>query len=292
MTDLIKQHASQIFNCSIDDIDVVGRLPGGMSNYTFIIQYQTKDYVLRIPGENAEQFVDRNLEQAMLDIIKPLHITSNTVYFDVLSGIKVNEYVKGTSMHQLKDYPYEKVAAILRQLHQSKLVPANDYNPLQRLEKYQALNETYRYQNPDQYYLLKRRFLGQYSFVDSFEKTICHGDSQPSNFVLTEDGNVLIVDFEFSGNNDPFYDVACFGNIDMASAVALLPYYLERTPSSMEYRRLYLWRAFQCLQWYNVAVYKHMIGLSEKLHMNFELISQRYLEKAKYMLDQADAYLK
>jgi len=53
-----------------------------------------------------------------------------------------------------------------------------------------------------------------------------------------------------------------------------------------------LWRAFQCLQWYNVAVYQQLIGLSEKLHMNFQLISEKYLEKANYMLNQADTYFK
>lgn len=292
MIEQIRSHAARILNASDDEINVVGRLPGGMSNYTFVVEYNKEQFVLRVPGENAHVFVDRTLELAMLNLVKPLNITSTTTYFDIESGLKVSKFVKGTSLHQIKEYPYHQVAAILHQIHDSGLVAKNDYNPLARLEAYQALNQAFAYQNPDEYYLLKQRFLSQFAFVDSFPKTLCHGDSQPSNFVQTETGELLIVDFEFSGNNDPFYDVACFGNIDMASAVALLPIYLDRTPSSMEWRRLYLWRAFQCLQWYNVAVYKHMIGLSEKLHMNFELISQKYLEKAKYMLDQADSFRK
>jgi hypothetical protein len=91
--------------------------------------------------------------------------------------------------------------------------------------------------------------------------------------------------------NDPFYDCACVGNQDFALAEEFLPIYLNHQPKPEEWRRLYLWRAFQCLQWHNVALYKELIGLSQELKVNFKGVAAAYLVKAESFLDSADRYL-
>jgi thiamine kinase-like enzyme len=97
----------------------------------------------------------------------------------------------------------------------------------------------------------------------------------------------LLVDWEFGGNNDPLYDIACYGNNDFRFALGLLPVYLGREPRKEEWERLYLWRVFQCLQWHNVALYKEAIGLSAELHLDFRLIAQAYVDKANKLFDEA-----
>ena len=87
------------------------------------------------------------------------------------------------------------------------------------------------------------------------------------------------MDWEFAGNNDPLYDVACFGNANFDDAINLLKMYNEH-PSQNQYQRLYGWRMFQCLQWHNVAAYKDKIGLSEELSLDFSFFAKAYLDKA------------
>ena len=86
------------------------------------------------------------------------------------------------------------------------------------------------------------------------------------------------------------YDVACVGNKEFELALKFLPIYLGREPEVQEFRRLYLWRAFQCLQWHNVALYKDLIGLSQDLQLDFKLIASAYLTKAEQFLTQADQF--
>ena len=110
---------------------------------------------------------------------------------------------------------------------------------------------------------------------------LCHGDAQPSNFVIIEQG-AMVVDFEFTGNNDPYYDIACFGNIDpFGDAIALLDVYIGHKAKPEESRKMIFYRLFQTLQWHQVATYKHTIGLSEKLHIPFDVVAVKYLEKAE-----------
>ena len=86
---------------------------------------------------------------------------------------------------------------------------------------------------------LKARFMALTDeYLETNRYTLCHGDSQISNFLKT-DKTLKLMDWEFTGNNDPIYDVACFGNNNFDHALALLPVYLKRTPELKEYNRLY-----------------------------------------------------
>ena len=136
--------------------------------------------------------------------------------------------------------------------------------------------------NP-RYVKLKEMWLKLYDKYKSVTKVLTHGDAQPSNFLIIDD-HALIVDFEFTANNDPYYDIACFGNIDFADAEALLDVYLDNKTSDEAVKRLIFNRYFQCLQWHLVATYKHNIGLSEQLHIPFDKVSIIYLDKIDVLL--------
>src|SRR5690606_5101783 len=121
-------------------------------------------------------------------------------------------------------------------------------------------------------------------FLDNTPKVLTHGDSQPSNFVLTENG-ILVVDFEFCANNDPIYDIACFANKRYEDGMKLLNVYYGN-PSENELLRFHLWRAFQCFQWHNVATFKELVGMSKTLHIDFKKVANHYLELIKFLLDK------
>ena len=113
----------------------------------------------------------------------------------------------------------------------------------------------------------------------------CHCDYQPTNLVF--DGEKLFVlDWEYAGMNDPFYDIACYGNAGLDKALSLLEAYVGHEPTAEELRRLYYHRAFQCLQWYNVAIYKDKVGLSEELKMDFAKVAHFFMGGAKDLLSK------
>lgn len=255
--------------------DIVTRLMGGMSNYTYLIEIDGNKYTFRIPGKGAEHFTNRQQETEVMDLIEKYNFLPKPIYNDVDTGYKIAPYVKGKPLSELVNIPYEAVSNILKKLHNIEKFPF-DYDPINRLDYYESITSSV-----DQVYkALKDKWLQIYEEVlAGIELVASHGDSQMSNFVLGEN-RIYLMDWEFSGNNDPIYDIACFGNNNFDDAKELLEEYYESAGKS-EYQRLYAWRMYQCLQWHNVAKYKHEIGLSEELAVDFDFISDAYLDKAK-----------
>lgn len=284
MEKLIKDVAARALGVSPDSVSISHRLMGGMSNQMYVIAVGEALYTFRIPGKQADVFVDRSEEIANIGIVEGLELNNETFYFDTETGYKIAKYVKGTPIGELENQEGQlgAIATLLKRLHQSGLQAHGDYNPYGRLAKYEQLvgSKTPLYER------LKAEFLGYRSLLDQQEQVICHNDSQLSNMVVGTD-QVYLLDWEFAGKNDPLYDVACVGNQDFSLAEKCLPIYLGRKPTQAEWTRLYAWRAFQCLQWHNVALYKEQIGLSADLGVDFAKVAAGYLEKAEGFLKQA-----
>lgn len=268
------------------------RLLGGMSNYTYVVQNEGRKYTVRIPGENSEYFTDRYEEELGLKIFKELKITNDTIYFEN-DGIKISSYIEGYSLNETNDRNYEEVSLLLKKVHRDDIKCDIIYNPFNRLERYENYIASCREELSFKklfldYDKVRTNFNKYKNYLESIKKVFCHNDSQPSNFIKTNDG-LIIVDFEFIGYNDYLYDIACYGNIDFNDALKLFDIY-ESEKTNDKYQRLYLWRTFQCLQWFNVALFKHMIGLSEKLKLDFLSIAKFYLSSAKTFLSKSKEY--
>lgn len=276
LEDEIISNAKKIYQTN--EVTIVNRLSGGMSNYTYVIMVNDQKKVFRMPGENAEKFVDRRIEQANLDIVAKIIEMPPIEYLNLATGIKITPYVEGVSLHTTDDFDYNDIANILKRLHNSNFVAINDYQPFARIELYESFCRDLGYKHPVDYEKTKNKLLFFKSYLESFPKVLCHGDGQRSNFIKKDDNQIMLVDYEFTGNNDYFYDIACFGNREFEKGEILLKTYLGREASLDEKRRLILWHAFQALQWYNVAIFKDLTGLGKKLGFDFGLIANRYLQ--------------
>lgn len=266
------------------------RIIGGMSNYTYVISDGTHFFTLRFPMDNSEYFINRDDEKIGIDIFQTLNLTSKTIYFDTKTGIKISQYIEGTSLNKLNNLHYHEVANLLYKLHNAKIDTNISYNPFNRLEKYQSYIKNSDYYS-EKYINIKNKLLKYKSYLNSQEQVFCHNDSQPSNFICMDD-NIYIVDFEFVGKNDYIYDIACYGNDNFNDAIELLKEYIsffETKITENEYndllKRLYLWKAFQALQWYLVAAFKEILGMSEALKIDFEKVAYMYLELCDGYLD-------
>lgn len=266
------------------DVEVVERLMGGMSNYTYVVKVEGKLYTFRIPGEYADNFVSRIDEEKNIKIVDKLDITNKTIYLNTNTGRKVARFVEGTPLSVSRVYPYKKISEILKVIHNSKIKSENDYEPFKRLRSYELLIKELGHIHPFRYLKLRAEYNNYQKYLESQEKVLTHGDSQPSNFVF--DGkNLIVVDFEFTGNNDPIYDIACFANIEYSEGLELLKvYYPNYTKDHL--KRFILWRCFQCFQWHNVAVFKELKGMSKTLHIDFLKVSEKYLDLAETLLSK------
>lgn len=279
---LIIERASHAFNVLESDVKIINRMLGGMSHLTYHIQVKGKDYTFRVIGKEGNRFVDRTIEKKNLDIIKPLQINNETVYFDVETGEKAAIFVEGTVLTQLdfKEHLLD-VSEVLKKLHHSNLEPASDYGLVDRLNLYETFTDI----RSDLFLDLKAKWLKIYHEERKDQpKVFCHGDAQRSNILIGR--QVYLLDWEYAGWNEFYYDIASFGNVDFNDALLLLDVYLNRKATKEEQDVVRFYRMYQALQWHQVALRKEMIGLSEILHFDFKMLSEKYLKLAQTLYQE------
>lgn len=260
---------------------IISPLMGGMMNSSFVVQDKNKKkFVLYIPTEQANEMVDRFLERDNQRIVIELGITSNNVYFDPNTGIKINEYIEGQSLDKVDSWDYSEVAKIFHTLHSSKKVSNSDYQPFKRFVLEYEKNALIYVKNHANPYLNLRNYL--FSHKEYLEKrplVFSHNDAQRSN-IIKDENSYHLIDFEFMGNNDEIYDIACFGNTSVEEGRKLLDAYFDNKPSNEQIRVYYLWRIFISLQWYNVALTKHYRGEGKIHGYNFMDVATFFLNNA------------
>lgn len=279
---MIQERAAHAFGVKTDDVIIKHRLMGGMSHLTYHIAIKDVDYTFRVIGKDGNLFVDRSIEKKNLEIIKPLNLNNETVYFDIETGEKAAKYVEGTVLTQLDFKEHlNDVAKALKKLHMSGIAPASDYELIPRLTKYESFTEI----RSDLYLDLKKKWIDHYHKHHIHQpKVFCHGDAQRSNIVIGQ--RLYLLDWEYSGWNEWYYDIASFGNVQFADALLLLDAYLERPATKKEADSVRFYRMYQALQWHQVALRKHMVGLSEVLHFDFQMLSEKYLNLANTLYQE------
>ncbi|MBQ8959590.1 MAG: phosphotransferase [Bacteroidales bacterium] len=266
------------------DAHIVMRLEGGMSNYTYVVECQSKKYTYRVPGKFAEKFVDRDEEWANIQEVEQLDINNVTTYVEIRSGEKLAEFVEGTIMSQTDVVSYNTISvAALKKIHGSNM-KFKDYNAFGRIAQYEQYCKETGFTFPQEYLDLRKKLEDIRATQTNVPMVPCHCDYQPTNLVISGD-KLYVLDWEYAGMNDPFYDIACYGNAGFDKALSLLEAYVGHQPTKEELQRLYFHRAFQCLQWYNVAIFKDRIGLSKDLNTDFNAVALMFMGMAKDLLE-------
>lgn len=275
---LIKQRAALAFKVKEEEVVVKYRLLGGMSHLTYVIEINNTLYTYRVIGKDGNLFVGRETEFENLKRIEELNINNETVYFDVKTGEKAAKFVEGTVLSTIDYHPYLiDVADTLKKLHHSDISPESDYGLIERLNLY----ETYTNNRSELYLDLKEKWMNIYLNERlHMPKVFCHNDAQRSNIVIAKD-QIYLLDWEYAGLNEFYYDIASFGNVKFEDALELLDVYLEKKATKKEQDMVRFYRMFQALQWHQVALRKEMVGLSEVLHFDFKALSIKYLNLAE-----------
>lgn len=265
-------------------IEIKERFSGGMSNYTFLIEKDEELFTYRIPGKNASKLIDRTDEASNLELIKPLGLNCENVSVNVSNGHKLAKYIEGNDLTKGR-VDYNEVASKLRLLHNSGIKAVNDYDKIAKLNYYETL---VRLSFVDEYYVLRDKVKQELEKYAHEELVFCHGDAQRANWLMAD--KLYLLDWEYAGNNDPYYDIACFGNSNFNDAIRLLKHYLDRKPNNYEMSRLITNRMFQCLQWHVIATYKEQCGLSKELNISFKKVAANYLVLVKGFMDMLSEY--
>ena len=203
------------FDCSPDNVAIL-RFEDGISNENFMVEFgdTSKKFAFRMigPGGNSGM-VDRRDEKYNNSVGVELGITPDIIYFNPISGVKVARFIEGAeTLHNdtiKAPANLEKIAGALRKLHTSRYRLHKDFNPFTELHIYERLLKNVDGTMYDGYQECRDKVLGLESELNKMGVDVapCHCDTLPENWLKDRDGRIWLLDWEYSGMNDPFWDL-------------------------------------------------------------------------------------
>ena len=243
---------------------------GGLTNYNYIMEIHGKHYVVREPGVLTERMLNRPAEQSNNIIASELGINSACIYFDPKTGIKICEYIPHSMTLAALDPGspncLRSVAALLKTTHASPKPFSNTFNWENELLKYERLTQDQCGQLFSDYPFLKEQLLHYiHTHVASFETIPCHNDTVPENFLMdTEANQPYLIDWEYSGMNDPTWDIAMYiaeSHLSNRAIVEFFSYYYGASgPTRDELSKIRCFIMAQDLLWSIWALVRHYSG--------------------------------
>jgi thiamine kinase-like enzyme len=191
-------------------------LSGGITNRNFLVTGATGGgkYVVRLAGNDTHLLgISREVEHAATVAAAGVGVGPEVVAFVRPEGYLVTRFIEGRPIPEAEMRTPERLRAVgdtLRRIHDGPAIPGL-FVPLRIVEAYRALAISRGVAIPPEYDLaaaIARRI--ELAFLTApVELRPCHNDLLNANFI--DDGlRIRIVDWEYAGMGDPFFDLGNF----------------------------------------------------------------------------------
>jgi thiamine kinase-like enzyme len=210
------------------DLDVEP-LEGGITNRNYVVTRAGERFVLRVPGRDTGLLgIDRANEYRAASLAAEAGVGPPVIAFVPESGCFVARFVEGTAIPEQELATPAVLASVVRSvraLHACPPIPSS-FNAFRVVESYRDVASTRGVAIPPAY---NEASALAARVEQAFERepsplTFCHDDLLNANFLRSGD-HVWIVDYEYAGMGDPFFDLgnlAVNNGLDEAAQEAML----------------------------------------------------------------------
>ncbi|MES0098926.1 phosphotransferase family protein [Mesorhizobium sp. M0019] len=227
---------------------------GGLTNLVF----RGKDFCLRIPGKGTEEYINRANEAVAAREAAKAGVSPEVLHVDAETGVLVTRFVAGAetmSPEKFKTRPGSPARAgkAFRKLHTSGAVFPFRFELFAMIDDYLKVLSTKDVALPAGYHDVVREAEAVRSALAAQPLPIvaCHCDPLCENFLDTGD-RMWIVDWEYSGMNDPLWDLGDLsveGQFDAAQDEEMTLAYFGGEPRPAERARIVIYKAMCDLLW-------------------------------------------
>jgi thiamine kinase-like enzyme len=190
-------------------------LEGGITNRNYRIDVEGKSFHLRIAGENTELLgIDRVHEHHAHLTAGELDIAPEVVYFIEPEGYLVTRFIDGRPIppEELRQPEnIQRMAEILKKIHSMPSIQGT-FSPFQVVREYAEIARRYKVSFPDTFRWLVSQMDDAKAAIKTrpFVPRPCHNDLLNANFLLAD--RLYVLDWEYAGMGDVFFDLANFSN--------------------------------------------------------------------------------
>ncbi|MBQ7928813.1 MAG: NTP transferase domain-containing protein [Methanobrevibacter sp.] len=281
----IVENICKIIDCHPNDIKDIEIIKAGLTNASFKFTVDGHEYVYRHPGGTADNLIDRRTEVYTQNQAKEFGLDKSLIYIDP-SGWKISHFIQNIipcdilnnethlkqvidSLHRTHEIPLSEEAKIFDNVAESKrligLACATKGNLFKEFEEMFTKIDMV-----DEFVKQEREKYG-------IELVVSHHDVYEPNFISTSDGDFYLIDWEYSGINDPVNDIcSIFTRYEYSDEIReyLLESYYGRPLTPLEHRHAMGQSILNALYWISWGLFKGSVGEEDGF---FFLTSYRYI---------------
>ena len=118
--------------------------------------------------------------------------------------------------------------------------------------------------------------------ADGIEKCFCHGDTYRPNWMIKDNGEVILIDWEYSGYSDPGIDVGYYivdAMYDFDDAERFIREYLQEDFSEQTRFHYMAYTAIIAYYWFVWAMYRESCGANMGQSLpNWRMMAEKYVD--------------
>ena len=244
-------------------------LGGALTNVCYKVTMGGAAYVLRLAGEGTSGYIDRAAEKHNARVAAAAGVNVEVLYFDATDGTMVTRFVEGGSMNGERGFSRDpgspiRAALALKRVHRLKKVFESRFDVFAAIDDYLDLLRGQRIPPPQDYHELERKVRAVRRALEASPVPLvpCHNDPWPGN-LLDADGRIYLIDWEYSGMNDPVWDL---GDLSVEAGFEpeqdriLVNAYCRGTAPPALYSRMEIYKAMSDLHWSLWGFVQHAKG--------------------------------
>ncbi|MBX2885367.1 MAG: phosphotransferase family protein [Granulosicoccus sp.] len=248
---------------SVTTNDYTATRQGGLTNLVFKIEFQGSkssepSLIVRLAGKGTEDYIDRKVEDHNARVAASAGVSAEVLYTHPDSGVMVSRCIPDIvtmtpELFSTRTGSVARAGVALRKLHSAKEPFEFRFELFSMIEEYLGILSTKDIELPEGYHDIVERAepVKQVLADNPVALAPCHCDPLCENFL--DDGSMMwIVDWEYSGMNDPYWDLgdlAVEGNFSESQTHELVRAYCNGEPSASEMARVTIYKAMCDLLW-------------------------------------------
>lgn len=230
---------------------------GGLTNLVFRVDVDGDSYCLRLPGEGTSEYIDRNVEKTNASAAAKAGVSPEVIHFGA-DGVMVTRFLDGAetmTAELFRSTPgaVERAGSAFRTLHDKAGTFAFRFELFAMIDEYLGHMTKLGADVPDGYHdvVAEAETVRSALSAHTLPLAPCHCDPLCENFLDAGD-TMWIVDWEYSGMNDPMWDLGDLsveGGFDAAMDRRLMEAYFGGPASPVDQGRMVIYKAMCDLLW-------------------------------------------
>ena len=231
---------------------------GGMTNLVHLVKTKKINLIVRIAGKGTEEYINREIEFKNASAAWRAGISAEIIWADVKEGVMISKAINEIetmtpNLFSSRKGSPARAGFALAKLHNSGETFDFRFELFNMIDDYLKILSTKDVDLPEGYHDIVKAAEPVKESLEANPTPLapCHCDPLCENF-LDDGKNMWIVDWEYSGMNDPLWDL---GDLSVEAGMnevqenEMLEAYFGRAPTSAQKGRVIIYKAMCDLLW-------------------------------------------